>query len=235
MKTSVRWINRLLDGANLSGEVIERTLMAQGLPSESREKVQTCAGEDECIDVEVTSNRGDCLSHMGLARELAAASDLRVTLRDVCPTDAARGPSFSRQDDYSFGIRASEYEAGPDVATVLSLQNTVPDLCPLFLARVIRGIKVSESPAWLRASLEAIGQRPINNVVDITNFIAGELGNPCHAFDLSKLNGGDAGGKGSGQGNSGGAGAGGEPAHPPCPTQRKTCHPRFQTSRPQGR
>lgn len=183
MKTSVRWLNQLLEGQALSGEAIERSLMAVGLPSESREAVQTRAGPDECLDVEVTSNRGDCLSHVGLARELAACADLKVRLRE----STASGAHATRIDDYPRTLVASDYEAGPDVASVLSLENHVPDHCPLFLARVIKGVKVAESPAWLRASLEAIGQRPINNIVDVTNFIAGELGNPCHAFDLAKL------------------------------------------------
>jgi phenylalanyl-tRNA synthetase beta chain len=169
MKISIAWLRRYLSGNPISPEVAERALMDLGLPSESRESVQTCQGPDVCLDVEVTSNRGDCLSHVGLARELAA-SNLGLAL--VPPA-----------------AEMSAIDSAP-VASVFALENTVPALCPRFLVRVIRGVRVGESPAWLRASLEGIGQRPINNVVDVTNFIAAELGNPCHVFDMSKLAGG---------------------------------------------
>jgi phenylalanyl-tRNA synthetase beta chain len=166
MKMSIAWLRRYLSGSAISPEAAERALMDLGLPSESREAVVTCVGEDVCLDVEVTSNRGDCLSHVGLARELAA-SNLGVSL--VMPVAEPAAVDTTA------------------VSGVFALENTVPNLCPRFLVKVIRGVKVGESPAWLRASLEAIGQRPINNVVDVTNFVAAELGNPCHVFDMKKM------------------------------------------------
>ncbi|MFO0855772.1 MAG: phenylalanine--tRNA ligase subunit beta [Phycisphaerales bacterium] len=195
MKTSVRWLNLLLSGSHsahsLTGEQIEAVLMAQGLPSETREAVQTCAGSDECLDVEVTSNRGDCLSHVGLARELAASPQLRVSLRHPAPDADDNAPSKTttdwRAEEHPAELSPAKFEKGENVTSLFALQNTIPDLCPLFLVRVIRGVKVKESPAWLRSCLEAIGQRPINNIVDVTNFIAAELGNPCHVFDMAKM------------------------------------------------
>ena len=166
MKTSMSWLRRYLSGSAVATDAVERALMDLGLPSESRETVKTCSGEDICVDVEVTSNRGDCLSHVGLARELAASGlglSLVMPVAEIAAMDSA------------------------DVASVFALENTVPALCPRFLVKVIRGVKIGESPAWLRACLEAVGQRPINNVVDVTNFVAGELGNPCHVFDMHKM------------------------------------------------
>ncbi len=202
MKTSVRWLNLLLSGHQnglaLTGEQVEAVLMAQGLPSETRETVATCIGSDVCLDVEVTSNRGDCLSHVGLARELAASPELRVALRHPAPESdtseavSANGQSAAtswRAEEHPGELNATAFEKGDRVSGVFTLENTIPDLCPLFLVRVIRGVKVKESPAWLRGCLEAVGQRPINNIVDVTNFIALELGNPCHVFDMAKMGG----------------------------------------------
>jgi phenylalanyl-tRNA synthetase beta chain len=76
---------------------------------------------------------------------------------------------------------------GAPVSDTLRLENRVPDRCPLFTARLIRNVKIGPSPDWLRRALESVGQRSINNVVDVTNFITLELGNPCHVFDLKKL------------------------------------------------
>src|SRR5690606_33822048 len=79
---------------------------------------------------------------------------------------------------------------GRPVGDDLSLENREPGRCPLFTARLVRGVKIGPSPAWLREALESVGQRSINNVVDVTNFITMELGNPCHVFDYRKLAGG---------------------------------------------
>lgn len=171
MNISLKWLNAYLAPQGGAGpvtvELAESILMAQGLPAESRTVRQTCEGQDVAIDVEITSNRGDCLSHFGAAREVAA-----------CPTGAYSlvSPVFDPAP-----------RTGERVESVLGLENHVPQQCPLFLARIVRGVRVQQSPAWLRARLEGAGQRPINNIVDITNFIALELGNPCHVFDLKKL------------------------------------------------
>lgn len=161
MKASVQWINRYLEPSGLSAAEVEALLTDAGFPIDAREDL---AGGDARLEVEVTSNRGDCLSHVGLAREIAAKTGRALKLPEV-PAVGGAG-------------RVSEF---------LSLRNTVPEACPRFTAHVIRGVKVGPSPAWLAGALEAVGQRPINNVVDITNYLNFELGQPCHAFDLDKL------------------------------------------------
>jgi phenylalanyl-tRNA synthetase beta chain len=164
MKTSLAWLNRYLDRSAAAPEV-ENLLASQGFPIESSEPV----GSDTLIDAEITSNRGDCLGHVGLAREVAAGSGRTLKLPDCSlppsPADA------------------------PAVDQLTSVQNDMLDLCPLYTARVIRGVKVGPSPQWLREHLETIGLRSVNNVVDITNFVLMELGQPLHAFDLAKLDG----------------------------------------------
>ena len=168
MDISVRWLNEYLaPGASGLGEVspdeADAVLTHAGFPIESSE---ARPNGDSFLDVEVTSNRGDCLSHVGLAREVAAATrrELKVPEWTDPPTSG-------------------------DVADHLTLDNREPGVCPLFTARVIRGCTVGPSPAWLVERLESVGQRSINNVVDVTNFITFELGHPCHVFDLKKLRG----------------------------------------------
>ncbi|MBL9117268.1 MAG: phenylalanine--tRNA ligase subunit beta [Verrucomicrobiaceae bacterium] len=123
---------------------------------------------DVLFDLEITPNRPDLLSHLGLARELAALTGL--------PLKGER--------DYTRSV-ASVRQAEPDEVTISDT-----DLCSLYCARVIRGIRVGPSPDWLRQRLESIGMRSINNIVDITNYVLMEMGQPLHAFDLSKLTGG---------------------------------------------
>lgn len=162
MNCSIRWLNRYLSPGTVTAAQAEAVLTAAGFPIEE----ETSLGSgDTVLDVEVTSNRGDCLCHLGLAREVAAGTDQTL----VKPTWAEPAST-----------------AGP-VGEVLTLRNQTPEVCPLFTARVVRGVKVGPSPAWLADLLEAVGQRPINNVVDVTNFITFELGHPCHVFDLAKL------------------------------------------------
>ncbi|MCH8270510.1 MAG: phenylalanine--tRNA ligase subunit beta, partial [Planctomycetes bacterium] len=119
---------------------------------------------DVRLDVEVTSNRGDCLAHVGLAREIAACGGIGLK-RDTLDEPTRTG----------------------DAADSLTLHNQCPDACPLFTAQVIRGVSVGPSPEWLVTLLEAVGQRSINNVVDVTNFVTLHLGQPAHVFDLHKL------------------------------------------------
>ena len=159
MKIALNWIAQYLDRPVGAAEAAEALLNA-GLPIES----VTPVGGTDVLDVEVTSNRTDCLSHIGLARELAAL--LGRTLKTTLPT---------------------LNETGPDAATLTKVQ--IDDLagCPYYSARVITGVKIGPSPAWLVERLESIGLRPVNNVVDITNFVLMEIGQPLHAFDFSGL------------------------------------------------
>ena len=123
---------------------------------------------DVLFDLEITPNRSDLLSHLGLARELAALTGLPLkSERDHAKTTT----KAKKAADDQVAIQAGE-------------------ACPLYTARLIKGVKVGPSPEWLRRRLESIGLRPINSIVDITNFVLMEMGQPLHAFDLDKLNGG---------------------------------------------
>lgn len=166
MHASVRWINQYLSPGDLTADEAADVLMHVGFPIETRTDIIDAEGNpDTTLDVEVTSNRGDCLSQIGLAREVAAK-----TGRAFIPPPAS--PLM---------------ESGGPVTDALALENRTPDVCPLFTARVIRGVKVGPSPTWLVRALQAVGQRSINNVVDVTNYLCFELGNPSHVFDLNKL------------------------------------------------
>lgn len=124
---------------------------------------------DVVFDIEVTPNRPDCLSHLGIARELAAW--FRQEL--VYPEEKFNG-------DTGATVR-------PDL--LKSVEVEAPEDCPLYTAHVIAGVKVGPSPAWLQERLTAVGLRPINNIVDIGNYVMLEYGQPMHAFDARKLGG----------------------------------------------
>lgn len=119
---------------------------------------------DTIVEIEITPNRGDWASMIGVARELAAAyrTDLRIPAVDVPESDKKAG-------------------------TLSSVTIEAPDLCPRYAGRVIENVTVGPSPLWLTSRLIAAGQRPINNVVDITNYVLLETGQPLHAFDYEKL------------------------------------------------
>ncbi|MDP2955915.1 MAG: phenylalanine--tRNA ligase subunit beta [Longimicrobiales bacterium] len=131
--------------------------------------------DDVTLDVEITSNRGDLLSHLGIARELAAEASGAARL-----TGLPGAPS----PELTWAEGTAEVMAGE-----VRIRIEDPDLCPRYLGAVIRGVKVGPSPAWLQERLRGAGSRPINNVVDATNYVMLELGQPMHAFDLSKLGG----------------------------------------------
>ena len=165
MKTSLAWLNSYLDRPCHEAEV-EAALTRVGFPLDGREDVTTTAGvRDVMLDIEITSNRGDCLSHLGLAREAAAATGRTVKMPDCDLPNATGKPA----------------------GQLTSVDNQPLGLCPLYTARVITGVKIGPSPAWLVDRLEAVGLRPVNNVVDITNFVLLELGQPLHAFDMNRL------------------------------------------------
>ena len=131
--------------------------------------------DDATLDVEVTANRGDLLSHLGVARELASAEGKELVLPEL--EQAPR-------------VKLEYVEGAPEVrAGEVSVRVGDPDLCPRYLGAVIRGIEVRPSPAWLQERLRGAGARPINNVVDATNCVMLELGHPLHAFDLRRLGG----------------------------------------------
>lgn len=129
--------------------------------------VKEALGLDTVVDFEITSNRPDCLSIIGLARESA------VTL----------GEEFKEHD-----IEVKE-EAGGDINDYISIEINDPDLCPRYSARVVKDVRIGPSPAWMQRRLAAAGMRPINNIVDITNYVMLEYGQPLHAFDYEQIQG----------------------------------------------
>src|SRR5215218_3821266 len=159
MDISYNWLRELTGVAVPPRELAERLTMA-GLAVDAVKE----AGDDFVLEFDLTSNRPDCLSHLGVAREAAALTGAAVKLPDLTAQ--------------SVGGRAEEF-------TAVSIEDA--DLCPRYAARVVRGVKIAPSPAWLVERLQAIGQRPINNVADITNFVMHEMGQPLHAFDLATL------------------------------------------------
>ncbi len=121
------------------------------------------------LELELTSNRPDCFSIYGIAREVAAAARL-----ELAPPPTA-GPAVL---------------GGAPAAEAIAVEIADPDLCPRYGATVIRGVTIGESPAWLKARLTHAGMRPINNVVDVTNYVMLGWGQPLHAFDAGKIRGG---------------------------------------------
>jgi phenylalanyl-tRNA synthetase beta chain len=159
MKFDLGWLTELVDRAPEPDAIAER-LTACGFLVELRER----GDGDEVWEVEVTTNRPDAMNHRGLARELAVATGARLRPLEV---ELAEG-------------------AEP-VAAAAAVEVAEPELCARYLARVVRGVTVVESPAWLKRRLERCGVRPINAVVDATNYVLLELGQPLHAFDLEGL------------------------------------------------
>ena len=159
MKIALDWLGQYLAPVP-AAEVCAEALMNAGLPIESIEPHEAT----QVLDVEVTSNRPDCLSHVGVARELAALV----------------GGTFKMPE-------AGARETGAAAATLTSVAVEDAEGCPYYSARVIQNVKVGPSPAWLVQRLESIGLRSVNNVVDITNFVLMESGQPLHAFDLERL------------------------------------------------
>jgi phenylalanyl-tRNA synthetase beta chain len=162
MLISYNWLRELTD-TKLSPQESRERLTMVGLAIDAVEKQDS----DSVLDVEVPSNRPDCLSHIGIAREVAVIENLKVHL-------PARKP-----------LRT---EGRAESLTSVEIRDV--DLCPRYAARLVRGVKIGPSPTWLEERLEAIGQRPINNVADITNYVLHETGQPLHAFDFQKLSGG---------------------------------------------
>jgi len=165
MLASARLLNSFLTPGDLPAAEIERALTFAGFPIENTEPLTGELAGDTRLDVELTSNRGDCFSHLGLARELAAVTGRTFT------APAPRLPEA----------------AGPGIHASITLDSADTAACPLFTLALITGVKVGPSPDWLRHALEACGHRSINNIVDVSNYVLLEMGIPNHAFDLAKL------------------------------------------------
>ena len=124
--------------------------------------------DDHVIEFEITPNRPDCLSVIGLAREASATFGKQLKLHTPVVNGGAQG----------------------DLSELLSVETPADDLCPRYTARMVRNVKIAPSPKWMRERLRAMGVRPINNIVDITNYVMMEYGQPMHAFDYRYVKGG---------------------------------------------
>lgn len=154
-------------GASHDGIIVLPADTPVGLPAAEYYKVET----DHVLEVDITPNRVDATSHYGVARDLAAYLQQRGT-----PV------ALQRPSTEGFGI--------DDPSPAISIESVDSEGCPRYSGLTIRGVTVRESPEWLRRRLTAIGLRPINNVVDVTNYVLHELGQPLHAFDAAKIAGG---------------------------------------------
>jgi len=159
MKAPLSWLREYVDVSETPAVLAEQLPML-GLGVESVEQ----AGDEVVFDLEIASNRPDLLSLIGIAREMAAWRRRDVRL----PED-----------------RLDEHD--PAASTLTAVQIADAGLCPRYIAHVITGVTVGPSPAWLASRLEAAGVRPINNIVDATNYVMMEWGQPQHAFDLDTL------------------------------------------------
>ncbi len=159
MKIALSWLKEFVE---VPAEVkkLKADLTMIGLGVESLAALR----DDWVLEVEVTTNRPDCLSHFGLAREASALYRTPLKMPDV-----------------------SVRESGSPAVDEISIEILDPELCARYCGRVVRNVQVKPSPEWLMRRLEAVGVRPINNVADVTNYILMELGHPLHAFDLARL------------------------------------------------
>lgn len=162
MRISYNWLKEYVD-MKLPVEKLAETLTMAGLAVESIRKI----GDDSILEIEVTSNRADCLSVIGVAREVAALT----------------GKKLSIPPPVKLGTGSKEQRVGEKV----SIKVEDKKLCPRYTARIIHNVKVGESPTWLKNRIEAMNLRPVNNIVDITNLCLFETGEPMHAFDLDKI------------------------------------------------
>src|SRR5215510_304457 len=161
MKVPLSWLREFVE-VPVEPKQLAEDLTLRGLAVDAMEERE----QDLVLDLDITTNRVDCMNVYGVAREVSV-----VYGRPLRPPDL----SFT--------------ETGPEAAEALDVAIESPDLCPRFCARVL-DVRIGPSPAWLRERLEAVGVRPIHNVVDLTNYVMIEMGQPTHAFDLERIPGG---------------------------------------------
>jgi len=176
-------------GSDHSGLLILDGKPALGLPMNA-----ALPPGDTVFDIEITPNRPDCQSHLGIARELAAWFKLPLVYPQTKFAGVAVGgvpsPRFGRTAPRGEGTPPTPDDAAADRPDLLTgVRVDAPEDCPLYTAHVITGVKIGPSPAWMQERLKAVGLRPINNVVDVGNYVMLETGQPLHAFDAKKLGG----------------------------------------------
>jgi phenylalanyl-tRNA synthetase beta chain len=175
IKLSAEKLAGILTMAGLAVESAESFGKGSGLDPERSRRVEKADG-DTFLEIEVTSNRPDLLSYIGVAREIAAITGGKLkssSVRQLAGSPVSRLNRQTGQPANRPTVKVSDKR-----------------LCPRYTARIIRNVKVDESPVWLKTKIEAMGLRPVNNIVDITNFCLFETGEPMHAFDLDRLEGG---------------------------------------------
>ncbi len=160
MLVSKKWLQKFFDVSLPGTQELAQGLMFHAFEVEGIEKV----GNDEVLDLKVLQRGHDCLSHRGVAKELSAILQLPLNVDPL-----KKKPDLSKITQ--------------EVAVTLE----DPSLCPRYIAAYIKGVQVGPSPQWLKQALEVLGQRSINNVVDATNFVLFNIGQPLHAFDADKL------------------------------------------------
>ena len=161
MIVSWNWLTEYVSLKMSHDDLVDRLTMS-GLNHEGTEVV----GDDQAIDLEVTSNRSDCLGHIGVAREIATLYEIPLTIPDPQPVKVS------------------------DVADHCSVEIASPETCYGYTARLIKGVKIGPSPDWMQKRLQSVGIGIVNNVVDATNYVMFECGQPLHAFDFAKIKGG---------------------------------------------
>jgi phenylalanyl-tRNA synthetase beta chain len=180
MKVLLSWLREFVDAPG-TAEDIAAAMSLRGFAVEGLEQL---ADGDTVIDFEITANRPDCMSVMGVAREVATACGLQVRRPVVGPTtpDAERASASA--------LRLASLKTLDEGRQPIPITIEDPDLCPRY-AGATADVAVGPSPGWMQGRLRAAGVRPISNIVDITNYVLLELGQPMHAFDASRLRGGE--------------------------------------------
>ncbi|MFH1612695.1 MAG: phenylalanine--tRNA ligase subunit beta [bacterium] len=158
MKISYNWLKDYLD-VNISAEEIGSKLTMAGFELEGIEQIN----DDKVLEVNVLSNRADCLGYIGLAREISIFLKNTIKIPEI------------------------KIEEDTEISNLINFEIKSPELCFKYMARIIKNVKIKPSPDWLRKKIESMGLPSINNIVDITNFVLMETGQPLHAFDLDKI------------------------------------------------
>jgi phenylalanyl-tRNA synthetase beta chain len=164
MKVSYNWLKDFVE-IRIAPKVLAEKLTMAGLEVTSLK----AKDHDFVFEIEVTSNRPDCLSVIGIAREVAAITGKKLACYPVIQLSSSNRQTGKQADRLTIDIEDKKD-------------------CPLYTAKIIKDVEVGPSPAWLRSRLKLLGCRSVNNIVDITNYILFEWGQPLHAFDLDKLN-----------------------------------------------
>jgi len=189
MRISYNWLKDYVD-IKLPPEKLAEILTMSGLSVDSID----VKGDDSVLEAEITSNRPDWLSYIGVAREVAAITGAKLKLSSFVYhrsyIETHRHSEARRAEESKKRSFASLRMTNNERLTTIPVKVLDKKLCPRYTARVIRNVKVGESPTWLKKRIETAGLRPVNNIVDITNFCLLETGEPMHAFDLDKLAGG---------------------------------------------